>query len=147
MKKWTEGAVTGIYRVVLPTDSPTDIKKYYFNLFRRWSFENPSVIFEIRTSIFNYPPYFSRSIGHSVGTLTRLEMHLMHCPLEFTQSVGDFVGNITRRQLTDGIYVVGQRVGNCDISSNYFRTLCEMSMDCYPSVLASVIVAFKVIIF
>jgi hypothetical protein len=26
MKKWTERAVAGIYRAVLPTDSPTDLK-------------------------------------------------------------------------------------------------------------------------
>ena len=30
MKKWTEGAVAGIYRAVLPTDSPTEIKKILF---------------------------------------------------------------------------------------------------------------------
>ena len=27
MKKWTEGAVAGIYRAVLSTDSPTEFKK------------------------------------------------------------------------------------------------------------------------
>jgi hypothetical protein len=26
MKKWTEGVVAGIYKAVLPTDSPTEIK-------------------------------------------------------------------------------------------------------------------------
>jgi len=26
MKKWTEGAVVGIYSAFLPTDSPTEIK-------------------------------------------------------------------------------------------------------------------------
>ena len=94
-KKWTEGAVAGTYMAVLPTDSPTDIKiNYYFNLFRWWSVENPSVIFEFRTKIFNDPPYFSWSVGNSVGKMTRSEMHLMHNPLEFTQSVGNFVGKI-----------------------------------------------------
>jgi hypothetical protein len=71
--------------------------------------------FEFRTNIFNYPPYFSLSVGNSVGNLTRSEMHLMHYPLEFAQSVGDFVGNITRRQLTDGLYSVGPVVGDCGI--------------------------------
>jgi hypothetical protein len=47
-------------------------------------------------------------------------MHLMHRPLEFAQSVGDFVGNIDRRQLIDGIESVGNIVGDCGISSNYF---------------------------
>jgi hypothetical protein len=32
-------------------------------------------------------------------------------------------------------------------SSNFFRTLCEMSTDIIPSVWTSVIVAFEVIIF
>jgi len=116
------------------------------------TFENPSVIFEFRTNIFNYPLYFSQS----VGKLTRSEMHLMHRPLEFAQSVGDFVGNIIHRQLTDGLYSVGKVVGDCGISSDYFWTLCEMSTDKIPSVLptdnipsvyASVSVAFQVIIF
>jgi len=90
MKKWTEGAVDRIYSAVLPTTSPTAIKKNYFKLFCRWSFENPSINFEFRTIVFNYPPYFSPS----VGILTRSEMYLMHRLLEFTQVVGDFVGNI-----------------------------------------------------
>jgi len=116
------------------------------------TFENPSVIFEFCTNIFNYPPYFSQS----VGKLTRSEMHLMHRPLEFAQSVGDFVGNIIHRQLTDGLYSVGKVVGDCGISSDYFWTLCEMSTDKIPlvlptdnipSVYASVSVAFQVIIF
>jgi len=34
----------------------------------------------------------------------------------------------------------------CRISSNYFRTLCEMPMDLYPSVGTLMIVAFQVII-
>jgi hypothetical protein len=103
MKKWTERAVTGIYKAGLPTDSPTEIKKYYFNLFHRWSFENLSVNFEFRTNVFNYPPYFPRFVGNFIDNLTRLEMHLMHRPLEFTQSVGDFVDNI-------------------DLSTTYWRT-------------------------
>jgi hypothetical protein len=143
MKKWTEGADAVIYRAVLPTDSPTDIKKYYFNLFRRWRFKNPSVIFEFRTNIFNYPPYFSLS----VGKLTRSEMHLMHRPLEFAQSIGDLVGNFICRQMTDGLHSVGKFVGDCGISSDYFRTLCEMPMDLISSVCTSVIVVFQVIIF
>jgi len=74
------------------TDGFTDRYKinYYFNLFR-W---NPSVNFEFRTKIFNDPPYFSWSIGNSVGKMTRSEMHLMHNPLEFVQSVGNFVGKL-----------------------------------------------------
>jgi len=71
----------------------------------------------------------------------------MHCPLEFTQFVGDFVGNIIRRQNTDSLYSVGKVVGDCDISSDYFRTLCEMPTDIISSVWTSVIVAFQVIIF
>jgi hypothetical protein len=69
-------------------------------------------------------------------------MHLMHRPLEFAHSVGDFVGNITRGQLTNGFYFVGNIVGNCGISSDYFRTLCEMPTDLIPSVWTSVSVAF-----
>jgi NAD/NADP transhydrogenase alpha subunit len=61
-------------------------------------------------------------------------MHLMHRPLVFAQFIGDFVGNITRQQLTDVLYSIGNAVGDCGISSNYFRTLCEMPTDCYPSV-------------
>jgi hypothetical protein len=56
---------------------------YYFNLFRQWSVKNPSVNFEFQTKIFNDPPYFSWSVGNSVGELTRSEVHLMHNPLEF----------------------------------------------------------------
>jgi hypothetical protein len=82
--------VVGIYSAVLPMT----IKKYYFKLFHRWSFENPSVNFEFRTIIFNYPPYFSQSVGNSVGNLTRSEMHLMHRLLEFAQFVDDFICNI-----------------------------------------------------
>jgi len=67
---------------------------YYFNLFHRWSVKTLSVIFEFRTQIFNDPPYFSWSVGNSVGKMTRPEMHLMHNPLEFAQSVGNFVGKI-----------------------------------------------------
>ena len=66
----------------------------YFNLFHRWSVKNPSVNFKFRTKIFNDPPYFSWSVGNSVGDLTRSEMHLMHNPLEFARSVGNFVGKI-----------------------------------------------------
>jgi hypothetical protein len=36
---------------------------------------------------------------------------------------------LTRRQLTDGLISVGMDVGDCGISSNYFRTLCEMPTD------------------
>jgi hypothetical protein len=74
-------------------------------------------------------------------------MHLMHRPLEFAQSVGDLVGNIIRRQIIDGLYSIGTFVGDCGISSDYFRTLCEMPMDLIPSVWTSVIVVFQVIIF
>jgi len=38
MKKWIEGAVAGIYSVVLPTESPMDIKKILFLII-------PSVMF------------------------------------------------------------------------------------------------------
>jgi len=71
----------------------------------------------------------------------------MHHPLEFAQSVGNFVVKLTRRQLTDGHISIGMHVGDCSISSNDFRTLCEMPMDLNPSALSSVIVAFQVIIF
>jgi len=67
---------------------------YYFNLFRRWCVKNPSVNFEFRTKIFNDPPYFSRSVGKSVGNMTRLEAHLMHNPLKFARSVGNFIGKM-----------------------------------------------------
>ena len=42
---------------------------------------------------------------------------------------------------------VGMDVGDDGITSNYFRTLCEMPMELYPLVWTSVIVAFQVIIF
>jgi hypothetical protein len=78
------------------TDGFTDGYKinYYFNLFRRWSVKNPSVNFEFRTKIFNDPPYFSWSVGNSVGKMTRSEMHLMHNPLEFARSISKFVGKL-----------------------------------------------------
>jgi len=78
------------------TDGFTDVYKinYYFNLFRRWGVKNPSVNFEFRTKFFNGPPYFSQSVGKSVGNLTRSEMHLMRNPLIFAQSVGNSVGKI-----------------------------------------------------
>ena len=82
-------------------------------------------------------------VGNSVGKLTRSKMHLMHRPLEFAQSIGDLVGNITRRQMTDGLNSVGKCVGDCGISSDYFRTLCEMPTDLILSVCISVIVVFK----
>ena len=53
---------------------------------------------------------------------------------------------VTRRQHTDGLESVGMEVGDSGISSNYFSTLCEISMDVCPSVCTSVIVAFQVII-
>jgi len=71
----------------------------------------------------------------------------MHRPLKFAQSVGDLVDNIIDRQITDGLYSVGKFVGDCGISSDYFRTLCEMPTDLIPSVWTSVIVVFQVIIF
>ena len=71
----------------------------------------------------------------------------MHRPLKFAQSVGDLVDNIIHRQITDGLYSVGKFVGDCGISSDYFRTLCEMPTDLIPSVWTSVIVVFQVIIF
>jgi hypothetical protein len=110
------------------TDRFTDRYKinYYFNLSRRWSVKNPSVIFEFRTKIFNDPPYFSWSVGNSVVKMTRSEMHLMHNPLEFAQSVGNFVGKIDPLITYRRTYSVGMDVGDCGISSNYFRTLCEM---------------------
>jgi len=144
---------------------------YYFNLFRRWSVNNPSMNFEFRTKIFNYPPYFSWAVGNFVGNLTRLEMHLMHNPLEFVRFVSNFVGKLDRRQFTDGYISVGMDVGDCDISCyslwnadrfisirRYGRrwlwhfkqlfcvTLYEIPTDLYPSVWTSVIVVFQVII-
>jgi hypothetical protein len=53
---------------------------------------------------------------------------------------------VTRRQHTDGLESVGMEVGDSGISSNYFSTLCEISMDVCSSVCTSVIVAFQVII-
>jgi hypothetical protein len=78
------------------TDEFTDGYKinYYFNLFHRWSVKNPLVNFEFRTKIFNDPSFFSWSVGNSVGTITRLNLHLMHNPLEFARSVGNFVCKI-----------------------------------------------------
>jgi len=76
---------------------------YYFNLFHRWCVKNPSVNFEFRTNFFNDPPYFSWSVGKSVGNMTQSEMHLMHNPLKFARSVGNCVGKIDRRQHTDGL--------------------------------------------
>jgi hypothetical protein len=67
---------------------------YYFNLLCRWSVKNPSVNFKFRTKSFNDPPYFSRSVGNSVGKMTRSEMHLMHNPLEFARSIGNFIGKL-----------------------------------------------------
>jgi hypothetical protein len=93
---------------------------YYFNLFRRWGVKNPSVIFEFRTKFFNGAPYFSNSVGKSVGKMTRSKMHLMHNPLIFAQSVGNCVGK--NWHITDGY-------------KNYFRTLCEMPTDLRPSVI------------
>ena len=137
-KTWIEGAVAGTYMAILPTDSPTEIKNYfYFNLVRRWSIKKPSVIFEFRTKMFNYPPYFSRSVGNSVGKLTRSEMNLMHHPLKFTQSVGIFNGNIGPpttywRQL---------------IRRYSHRWLWHFKTDVNPSVWSSIIIIFQVIIF
>jgi hypothetical protein len=106
------------------------------------TFENPFVIFEFRTNNFNDPPYFLRSVGKSVRKITRSEMHLMHRPLEFAHSIGDFIGNIIRRQFTDGLWSIGTFIGDCGISIDYFRILCEMPTDLIPSVWMSVIVAF-----
>jgi len=157
------------------TDDFTDGYKinYYFNLFRRWGVKNPSINFEFHIKIFNDPPYFSRSVGNSVGKLTRSEMHLMHNPLKFMRSIGNFVGKLNppttyrrthicrygRRWLwhfkklflnslwnADEFISVDIRVGEYGISSNYFLTLCEIPTDINPSVWASVNVAFQVII-
>ena len=53
---------------------------------------------------------------------------------------------VTRRQHNDGLESVGMDIGDSDISSNYFSTLCEMPTCVCPSVWTSVIVAFQVII-
>jgi len=74
-------------------------------------------------------------------------MHLMHRPLEFAHSVGDFVSNIIRQQFTYGLWSVGTFIGDCGISSDYFRTLYEMPTDLISSVWTLVIVAFQVTIF
>jgi hypothetical protein len=126
------------------TDEFTDGYKinYYFNLFRRWSVKNTSVIFEFRTKSFNDPPYFSWSVGKM-----RSEKHLMHNPLEFAQSFDNFFGNLPTDLYPSVVtsvivafqviifelsvncrrtYSVGMDVGDCGISSNYFRTVCEM---------------------
>ena len=86
MKKWTEGAVAGIYSAVVPMDAPTDIKKYYFKLLYRW-------LLNFAPLFFNYPSYFSQFVGNSVDNNTRLEMHLMPRPWEFALFVGNFVDN------------------------------------------------------
>jgi len=128
------------------TDGFTDGYKinYYFNLFCRWSVKNPSVNFEFRTKIFNKPPFFSWSVGNSIGTMTRSDMHLMHNPLEFARSVGNFVGKID--PLTNYRRTYSRRYV-CRWLWNFKWTLCEMPTDLYPSVCMSVIVAFQVIIF
>jgi hypothetical protein len=131
------------------TDGFTDGYKinYYFNLFRRWSVKNPSVIFEFRTKIFNDPPNFSWSVGNFISQMTRSEMHLMHHPLEFAQSVGNFVGKIDPPTTYRRTYIRRYWRRDCGILSNYFQTLYEMPTDLYSLVLTSVIVAFQVIIF
>jgi hypothetical protein len=105
--------------VVLPMDSPTDIKLIIILIYSVGEvFQNLSVNFEFRTKFFNDPPYFSWSVGEvfqnmsvnfefrtkffndppyfswSVGNMTRSEMHLMHNPLKFARSVGNLVGKI-----------------------------------------------------
>ena len=80
---------------VLPTDSPTDIKLIIILIYSVGDvLTNPSVNFEFRTKIFNDPPYFSRSVGKSVGNMTRSEAHLMRNPLKFAQYVSNVVGKI-----------------------------------------------------
>ena len=80
---------------VLPTDSPTDIKLIIILIYSVGDvLKIRRANFEFRTKIFNDPPYFSWSVGNSVGDLTRSEMHLIHNPLEFARSVGNFVGKI-----------------------------------------------------
>jgi len=49
--------------------------------------------------------------------------------------------------MTDGLTSVGKCVGDCDISSDYFRTLCEMPTDLIPLVCTLVILVFQAIIF
>ena len=150
------------------TDEFTDgyIINYYFNLFRRWGVKNPSVNFEFRTKFFNDPPYFSWSVGKSVGNMTRSEMHLMHTLWNSRGPSGLLSVKLTRRQRTDGYKFVGMDVGDVvafqviiselsvkcrqtsgrrcgrqwcgGISSNYFWTLCERPMDLRPSMLSSV---------
>jgi hypothetical protein len=131
------------------TDGFTDGYKinYYYNLFRQWGVKNPSVNFEFRTNIFNDPPYFSWSVGNSVGKLTRSEMQLMHNPLKFERSVGNFVSKLHPPTMYRRTHIRRYGRWDCGISSNYFRTLCEMLMDLYPSILGSVNMAFQVIIF
>jgi hypothetical protein len=51
----------------------------------------------------------------------------MHNPLEFARSVGNGVGKIDPP--INRLISVGIVVGDCGISSNYFRTLCEMLTD------------------
>jgi hypothetical protein len=84
--------------------------------------------------------------------MTQSEKHLMHNPLEFVQSVGNFVGNLSTDLYPSVVtsvivafqvnifelsvkwrrtYSVGIDVGDCGISSNYFRTLCEMLTDLF----------------
>jgi hypothetical protein len=80
---------------VLPTDSSTNIKLIIILIYSVGDvLTNPSVNFEFRTKIFNDPPYFSRSVGKSVGNMTRSKTHLMHNPLKFTRSVDNFIGKI-----------------------------------------------------
>jgi len=74
---------------------PTDIKLIIILIYSVGDvLTNLSVNFEFRTKIFNDPPYFSRSVGKSVGNMTRSEVHLMHNPLKFARSVGNFIGKI-----------------------------------------------------
>jgi hypothetical protein len=53
---------------------------------------------------------------------------------------------VTRRQHTDRLEFVGMDIGDNDISSNYFSTLCELPTYVCPLVWMSMIVAFQVII-
>jgi len=117
------------------TDRFTDGYKinYYFNLFRRWSVKNPSVNFEFRTKIFNDPPFFWWSVGNSVDTMTRSDMNLMHNLWNSRSPSVIMSVKLTRRQITDELISVSMYVGDCGISSNYFRTLYEMPTDLYPS--------------
>jgi hypothetical protein len=136
---WTSGQLN-LYGSF--TDGFTDRYKinYYFNLFRRWCVKNPSVNFEFRNKIFNDPAYFSRFVGKSVGNMTRSEAHLMHNPLKFARSVGNFISKIDPPTTYRRIYICrcGRRWSG-GISSNYFRTFCEMPTDIWPSVCPSVI--------